>query len=123
MHTYSKNILFVLTNNLSCCFRLQTNLVLASNSFGSLSESVLETASHSLQVAHATRSLTSATRTLQSPVVYPSNHLRNVYSDASWHRDIRKSRSGSSECGRHDDRIFCRWCASLCVSYRKKKYP
>ena len=45
-------------------------LVLASRSLRTLLEIVLETTSHGLEVAHTTRSLTSATRTLQRPVVY-----------------------------------------------------
>ena len=53
-----------------CWFLFTTHLVLTSRSLASLLETVLEATSHRLQVTHATRSLTSATRTLQRPVVY-----------------------------------------------------
>ena len=42
---------------------------LVSRSLGTLTESVLETASHSLQVTHASSSLSTTARALQSPVV------------------------------------------------------
>ena len=61
-------------------FQKQTNSImlptndsrfhLVSRSLGTLTESVLETASHSLEVTHASSSLSTTARTLQSPVVY-----------------------------------------------------
>lgn len=47
-----------------------THLMLASRSFRTLLEAILETTGHRLEVAHATRALTSAARALQRPVVY-----------------------------------------------------
>ena len=58
------------TNTLLCCFRKQNNLVLEGLRLRTLLESVLETTSHCLQISHTTCSLTTTTRTLQSPVVY-----------------------------------------------------
>lgn len=58
------------TNTPICCFRKQNNLVLEGLRLRTLLESVLETTSHCLQISHTTCSLTTTTRTLQSPVVY-----------------------------------------------------
>lgn len=100
-----------------------THLVLTSRSLASLLEIILEAAGHRLQIAHTTRSLTTTTRTLQSPVVYAHHsHSIRTYSVSSSHQDNRKNRNGSSGCGKHDDRIFCKSCGSCHVSYQMKKY-
>lgn len=100
-----------------------SHLVLTSRSLASLLEIVLEATGHRLQIAHATRSLTTTTRTLQSPVVYThQHHTIPFYSVSSSHQGNRKNRSGSSECDKHDDRIFCKSCGSYRVSYQMKKY-
>lgn len=97
--------------------------MLTSRSLASLLEIVLEATGHRLQIAHATRSLTTTTRTLQSPVVYThQHHSIPFYSVSSSHRGNHKNRSGSSECDKHDDRIFCKSCGSYRVSYQMKKY-
>ena len=97
--------------------------MLTSRSLTSLLEIVLEAAGHRLQIAHTTRSLTTTTRTLQSPVVYEHHfHTITIYNVSSSHRGIRKNHNGSSGCGKHDDRIFCKSCGSCHVSYQMKKY-
>lgn len=98
--------------------------LLVSRSLASLLETILEATSHRLQVLHTTRSLTTTTRTLQSPIVYTLIHfIFNTYNVSSWHQDIHKNHNDPSGYGTHDDCIFCKSCESLCASYRKRKYP
>ena len=98
--------------------------LLVSRSLASLLETILEATSHRLQVLHTTRSLTTTTRTLQSPIIYTLIHfIFNTYNVSSWHQDIHKSHNDPSGYGTHDDCIFCKSCESLCASYRKRKYP